>query len=92
MYDSNQLFSQLGVPKKPEGAAATAKQHEYVARYGQLMRNSTRQIVTNTAKLGDGIFLPSCILGLGLILNFSRVTGLHSAPHTTFPCPSLSPC
>ena len=60
-YDSNQLFTQLGAPKSPDGAAATAKQHEYVARFGELMRNSTRQIVTNAAKPGDGIFLPSCL-------------------------------
>ena len=60
-YDSNQLFAQLGAPKHPDGAAATAKQHEFVARFGELMRNSTRQIVANAAKPGDGIFLPSCL-------------------------------
>ena len=61
MYDSNQIFAQMAAPKEPSGPAATKKQHEYIARYGSLMRNSTRQIVDNVAKPADGIFLASCL-------------------------------
>jgi hypothetical protein len=51
----------MSAPKNPKGAAATKKQREYIARYGSLMRNSTRQIAQNTRKPGDGIFLASCL-------------------------------
>jgi hypothetical protein len=61
MYDSNQIFAQMSAPKNPSGPGATKKQHEYIARYGSLMRNSTRQIVENAVKPEDGIFLASCL-------------------------------
>lgn len=62
MYDSNQIFKQMGTPNP----AVLPRSKEYIARYGALMRNSTMQISHNTAKPGDGIFLASCLAhGMG---------------------------
>ena len=78
MYDTNQIFAQMAAPKNPVGPAATKKQHEYIARYGMLMRNSTRQIVDNTAKPDDGIFLASCLAhGMSAAVQINGVSFLE---------------
>ena len=58
-YDTNQLFAQLGVPKSPtKGSPEEKEQRDFIAYYGELMRNSTAQIKPGGK---DGLFHPSCL-------------------------------
>lgn len=54
-YDTNQIYTQMGCPR-----GDGPEQRTYVGMYGEAMRNSTNQVLANTAKK-DGIFLPSCL-------------------------------
>jgi len=63
-YDTNQLFSQLGLPK---AEVYVPKGREFVAYFGRAMRNSTERRLSLKPK--DGLFLPSCLdhgEGLGI--------------------------
>ena len=64
-YDTNQIFAQELAPSKPSGAQEYATLLDYVAMYGEAMRNSTAQVLDDAplhkAPGTDGIFHPSCL-------------------------------
>jgi ribosome maturation protein SDO1 len=64
-YDSNQIFAQEQAPTSPGSAAEYATLERYVIMYGEAMRNSTAQVLSDAplhkAPGTDGIFHPSCL-------------------------------
>ena len=60
-YDTDQIFQQMGAPT--DGANPTLR--SYVEMYGEAMRNSTAQVLSDAprhkAPGTDGIFHPSCL-------------------------------
>lgn len=62
-YDTNQLYAQEGVPKKPSGAAQQKQKDDYIKYYGNLMRDSVETQIKGhgqTKPTKDGVFFPSC--------------------------------
>ena len=58
MYDNNQINSQLLMPAC-YGASCSEQQLQFVRYFGRAQRNST-QLVIDSPRKTDGLFLPSC--------------------------------
>jgi len=59
MYDTFQLFEEMGLKKSD---ATTTAGKEYIAYYGRAMRNSTDQVIHHPfGKKGDAMFVASCL-------------------------------
>jgi ribosome maturation protein SDO1 len=78
-FDTDQIFQQMGAPEAPTNPML----FHYIEMYGEAMRNSTAQVLTNAPLTKkpqpDGIFHPSCLshaVGKGAI----ALNGTQSLP------------
>ena len=80
-YDSNQIYSQEGVPKPAASASEQKLVESYVRLYGEAMRNSTQQVLQPKQKKArpDGLFHPSC-LQHGVSQENAPISGQHWLP------------
>lgn len=63
-YDTNQINGQMGAPTAGANASEQLVLEQYVAMYGEAMRNSTAQVLNDAPLTNksqpDGIYHPSC--------------------------------